>query len=214
MKDHVSINCLPTSLPHPIWTRRQDEIDHSQWVWPVLLGLKMKFFFRYHLPGPCLLFFLTSSSPPLGLPWWLSRKDSTCNVGDHGLIPGLGRSPGEGNEWLLMTVSWPEEFHRLYSPWGRKESDTTEWLSVSFSTSEIGRQLPSIILAFWALPRTRLGTILAKLCCPRNEEEVERMWKGGRKFPLPCKMFCGCEISDACPVKTKPSCTLSQSAFL
>ena len=24
-------------------------------------------------------------------------KESTCNVGDPGLIPGLGRSPGEGN---------------------------------------------------------------------------------------------------------------------
>ena len=25
---------------------------------------------------------------------------------------------------------WPGEFHGLYSPWGRKESDTTEWLSL------------------------------------------------------------------------------------
>ena len=24
---------------------------------------------------------------------------------------------------------WPGEFHGLYSPWGRKESDTTEWLA-------------------------------------------------------------------------------------
>ena len=24
-------------------------------------------------------------------------KESACNVGDLGLIPGLGRSPGEGN---------------------------------------------------------------------------------------------------------------------
>ena len=24
-------------------------------------------------------------------------KESTCNVGDPGLIPGSGRSPGEGN---------------------------------------------------------------------------------------------------------------------
>jgi len=31
------------------------------------------------------------------LPWWLSGKESTPNVGDLGLIPGLGRSPGEGN---------------------------------------------------------------------------------------------------------------------
>ena len=33
----------------------------------------------------------------VGLPWWLSGKESACNAGDVGLIPGLGRSPGEGN---------------------------------------------------------------------------------------------------------------------
>ena len=32
-----------------------------------------------------------------GLPWWLSGKKSTCNAGDAGSIPELGRSPGEGN---------------------------------------------------------------------------------------------------------------------
>ena len=26
-------------------------------------------------------------------------KESTCNVGDLGLIPGLGRFPGEGNSY-------------------------------------------------------------------------------------------------------------------
>ena len=33
----------------------------------------------------------------LGLPWWLSGKESTCQAGDVDLIPGLGRFPGEGN---------------------------------------------------------------------------------------------------------------------
>ena len=33
----------------------------------------------------------------LGLPWWLRYKESTCNAGDLGLIPGLGRSPGGGH---------------------------------------------------------------------------------------------------------------------
>ena len=28
-------------------------------------------------------------------------KESACNAGDHGLIPGLGRSPGEGNGYPL-----------------------------------------------------------------------------------------------------------------
>ena len=30
------------------------------------------------------------------LPRWLSGKESSCNAGDVGLIPGLGRSPGGG----------------------------------------------------------------------------------------------------------------------
>ena len=39
----------------------------------------------------------------LGLPWWASLgsvgKESACNAGDLGLIPGLERSPrgGHGN---------------------------------------------------------------------------------------------------------------------
>ena len=32
-----------------------------------------------------------------GLPWWLSGKEFCCNAGDASLIPGPGRSPGEGN---------------------------------------------------------------------------------------------------------------------
>ena len=29
--------------------------------------------------------------------WWLSGKESACNAGDVGLIPGWGRSPGQGS---------------------------------------------------------------------------------------------------------------------
>ena len=29
-------------------------------------------------------------------PWPSAGKESTCNAGDPGLIPGLGKSPGEG----------------------------------------------------------------------------------------------------------------------
>ena len=33
----------------------------------------------------------------MGFPGGKARKESTCKAGDLGLIPGLGRSPGEGN---------------------------------------------------------------------------------------------------------------------
>ena len=51
-------------------------------------------------------------------------KESACNVGDLGSIPGLGRSPGEG-KGLPTPVFWPGEFHGLI-PWGHKELHTTE----------------------------------------------------------------------------------------
>ena len=68
---------------------------------------------------------------PMGFPCGSAGKESTHNAGDLGLIPGLGRSPGEGRERLRTPVLWPGEFHGLYSPRGRKESDTTERLSLS-----------------------------------------------------------------------------------
>ena len=37
----------------------------------------------------------------LGFPHASAGKESTCNVGDLGSIPGLGRSPGEGNGYPL-----------------------------------------------------------------------------------------------------------------
>ena len=36
-------------------------------------------------------------------------------------------------EWLPTPVFWPGEYHGLYTPWGRKESDMTEWLSHCYS---------------------------------------------------------------------------------
>ena len=38
----------------------------------------------------------------LGLPGGSSSKESACNVGDLGSIPGLGRSPGEVNSYPLQ----------------------------------------------------------------------------------------------------------------
>ena len=66
----------------------------------------------------------------LGFPGGSAGKESACNAGGLGSIPGWGRSPGEGNGY--PPVFWPGEFHGLYSPWGCKDSDTTERLSLSW----------------------------------------------------------------------------------
>ena len=38
----------------------------------------------------------------IGFPWWLKSKESACNAGDVGLIPGSGSSSGEGNGYGLQ----------------------------------------------------------------------------------------------------------------
>ena len=42
------------------------------------------------------------ASVPRGLLWWPDGQESTCNAGDLGLIPGLGRTPGGGHGNLLQ----------------------------------------------------------------------------------------------------------------
>ena len=72
-----------------------------------------------------------------GLPRGSGSKVSACNAGDLGSIPGLGRFPLESREEQPTLVFLPGEFHGQrsltgYSPWGHKESDTTEQLTLPF----------------------------------------------------------------------------------
>ena len=57
------------------------------------------------------------------LPWWLSSKESAFNVGDMGSIPGMRKSPGEGNgNPLQCSCLWKShgQRSRQASLWGHK----------------------------------------------------------------------------------------------
>ena len=62
-------------------------------------------------------------------------KESAHNVGDLGLIPGVRKIPCR-REWLptpvflALTIPWTDKPGGLYSPWGRKESDRSEQLTL------------------------------------------------------------------------------------
>ena len=77
-----------------------------------------------------------------GFPGGSEGKESACNAGDLGSIPGSGRSPEEGNEWHPTPVLLPGKSHEqrslvYYSPWDRKESDMTERLHFHFQLNGI-----------------------------------------------------------------------------
>ena len=74
-----------------------------------------------------------------GLPW-----ASVCNAGDLGSIPGWEDPLEKG--MAIVQVFLPGEFHgqrslASYSSWGRKESDTTERLTLHYIWMTIIRKL-------------------------------------------------------------------------
>ena len=60
----------------------------------------------------------------MGSPCGSAGKESACNGGDLGSMPGL-EDPLEKGQ-LPTPVFLPGEFHGLNNPWGRKESDMTD----------------------------------------------------------------------------------------
>ena len=70
-----------------------------------------------------------------GFPDGSAGKESAYNVGELGSIPGLGRSPGggHGNPLQDSCLENPRGQRGLAgcSPWGCKESDTTERLMLT-----------------------------------------------------------------------------------
>ena len=76
----------------------------------------------------------------MGFPCVSAGKESACNAGDLGSIPGLGRSPGEGkgyplqysgleNPWRMGRGIWRATVHEI------AESDMTERLTLYYSST-------------------------------------------------------------------------------
>ena len=69
----------------------------------------------------------------MGFPGGSDGKESACNEGDLGSNPGLGRSPGGGHDnpfqYSFLENPHGQKSLASYTPWGRRESNTTERLS-------------------------------------------------------------------------------------
>ena len=63
-------------------------------------------------------------------------KESVCNAGDSGSIPGSGRSPGEDNGYPLQ-CSYLKNYMEREAWWATDyvitELDTAKWLTLSLS---------------------------------------------------------------------------------
>ena len=92
-------------------------------------------------PGPRVLYFLIPCplSGAMGFPGSSVGKEFICNAGDPGLIPGSGRSPGEGIGYPLQ-YSWASLVAQMvknllqcgrpeFDPWVGKIPWRKEWQS-------------------------------------------------------------------------------------
>ena len=68
----------------------------------------------------------------MGFPVGSDGKESACSAGDLGSVPQLGRPPGEGHGNTLQCSCLENPYGQKNlvsnSPWGLKESDTTDRL--------------------------------------------------------------------------------------
>ena len=74
-----------------------------------------------------------------GFPGGSAGKESACNAGDLGSILGLGRSPGEVKGYPLQYSGLENS---MDCPWGRKESHTTEQLSLTGEAGSLPQSFP------------------------------------------------------------------------
>ena len=93
---------------------------------------------------------ITIKKKKMGFLCGSAGKESACNAGDLGSIPGLGRSPGEGKGYPL---------ENSMAVHGITESDTTERLSLHYHKTGL-HSACAVAGREWALTPGGLGT-----CC-------------------------------------------------
>ena len=90
----------------------------------------------------------------LGLPRWFSGKESTCQSGDTGSIPGPGRSPGGGH-------GKPLQYSCLENP-----MDGGAWRAAVHGVTQSQTRLSSLAHTQWL----------------SNEKQIGRLWLWGRPW--------------------------------
>ena len=104
----------------------------------------------------------------LGFPCGSAGKESTCNVGDLGSIPGLGRSPGEGKGYPLQYSALENMrdciVHRVAKSLTRLSDfmNTTEFQVFCYITAKTG----TMLVVQSCLTLQRHGLQHARLPCP------------------------------------------------
>ena len=117
--------------------------------------------------------FKYTGKSPRELPRWRSGKESACSVGD-GFDPWVRKIPWK-RKWQPTSVFLPGESHGqrslvVYSPWGHKESGTTQRLT--HTKVLLGYNLPNKEKHY---PGTSLVVQWLRLCTSNAGTQVQSL---------------------------------------
>ena len=129
--------------------------------------------FLVHFGNLCLLWMCLLC--PMGFPGGSDSKESVCNEGDLGLIPGFGGSPGEGNGYPLqyscLKNPMDEEPGRLQSM--RSQRVGHNWVTNTFTSlcpkAKFVRAVCNILL--WSFLRH------VDLCWVALFQDIKKRWQ-------------------------------------
>ena len=110
-----------------------------------------------------------------GLPQWPSGKEPVCNVGRYrscGFNPWLEKIPWK-EAWQPTPALLPGESHRQrslpgYSPWGSKESGTTEVTKHKYTISSFKVHTSQVYFGSKYFPEPQEYSIPSNSCLPTH----------------------------------------------
>ena len=86
-------------------------------------------------------------------------KESPCNAGDSGLIPGSGRSPGEGNRYPLQYSDLENSMD--YSPWSHTQRVRNDWATSTFTFTQYFKKYFTLLFCCLVVSQEKLDVVLA-----------------------------------------------------
>ena len=105
-----------------------------------------------------------SSSNWKGFPCGSTGKEPTCNAGDLGLIPGLGRSPGEGKGYTLQYSGLENSMDYIVRGVTKSWTRLSEWTELNWAELKHCAGLPGGSVAWWLM-----------ICLPMQETQVQSL---------------------------------------
>ena len=127
----------------------------------------------------------------MGFPGGSVGKESACNAGDLGSIPGLGRSPGEGNSYPLQYSGLQNSVdcivHGVAKSWTRLSDCHLESTQMSFLSCSSGGEMSE--MAFTGLKPKCLQDSVPSRGWGRASVSLPFPAPRSRLYPLACGLF-------------------------